>query len=188
MGNGENEMIHTMKFNCCVCLPRLRNERVALPAASARLVRPLGDQACRPNCLPVLVPQAEPLETTPISQHLQESTTLAAIQAAAPIATTMPPPPLLVSSVPTMSPHVPRMDVLSKVIASIALPTTEEMEEAMFTQQEDNQTIEMQQIQTPMMDAEDTLILMDSNNSNTILQEHHQLQVIYYFAKVRSYA
>lgn len=52
------------------------------------------------------------------------------------------------------------------------------MEEAMFTQQEDNQTIEMQQIQTPMMDAEDTLILMDSNNSNTILQEHHQLQEV----------
>jgi len=152
----------------------LRNERVALPAASARLVRPLGDQACRPNCLPVLVPQVELLETTPISLQQAMALTLASIQAPAPTTTTMPPPPLHVSSAPTISSHVPRMEVLSNVIASMALPTTEEMEETMFILPEDSHATEAQ-LQTPTMGVEDTLIPMD-HNSNTTHQEHQELQ------------
>merc|ERR1711963_483057 len=114
-----------MKRAICVIFnqKRLRNERVALPVASARLVRPLGDQACRPNCLPVQTPQVEQLETTQISQRQ----TTVTIPTPAPIAT-MPPPPRPVSSVTTMSSPARRMDAPNNAIAPMELPVAEEME------------------------------------------------------------
>ena len=141
---------------------RLRNERVALPVASARLVRPLGDQVCRPNCLPVLAPQVELLETTQISQR-QTAVTIQTATA------TIPPPPLpVVGSATTMSPN--------RAIAAMELPAAEEMEETIFNLLGSNQITTGTQM--PRMDVVDTSMPMDSNHSNIIQPETQELQVL----------
>ena len=151
-------------------LSRLRNERVALPVGSARLVRPLGDQACRQNCLPVLTPQAELLETAPISQRQ----TTVTIQMPAPTAT-MPPPPPPMSSATTMSSPVHRMEGQNNAIAPMELPVAEEMEETIFNLLGSNQIATETQVGIPRMHVVDTMLPMDSN-SNT-QPETQELQV-----------
>ena len=142
-----------------IYLYRLRNERVALHVASARLVRPLGDQVCRPNCPPVLTQQVEQVETTQIS----ERQTTVTIQAPAPIAT-MPPPPPPVSSATTMSSPTPKMDVQNNVIAPMELPVAEEMEETIFNLLGNSRTTTATQAEIPTTDVADTQLPMDSNN------------------------
>lgn len=157
---------------------KLRNERVALPAGNARLVRPLGDQACRPNCLQVLTPQAELLETLPISLVPQMVTTAVTTQAQIATATTVilppPPPPVVSVTAPVVTIMSPveqhRMEVQSNAVVSMV--TAQEMEETMFNLTEDNRytTLETQQTM-----GVGTSIPMDSSNIITP-QQHQELQ------------